>query len=83
MSEERLWQEDCNSVWKTNIRPTCNICNNQSDNVVEIKVHENDIGLRACFMGDCMRKGIKRMHDENPDEAGVWLRLIGYDNRGD
>ena len=48
--KEKLWQTDPNSMWFTNIKPTCDRCGKVCDAVTEFKIPGSDSEtIRACM----------------------------------
>lgn len=81
-STEKLWQDEPNSMWYTNVRPVCSICANESDRVIEFKTTEKGNAIRVCqpyIEGrDCMQKAMTELFDNNPDIDYLLTRGIEY-----
>ena len=49
LSLEKIWQEEENSIWYTNIKPVCNVCGKEVKTAIEIKTNMTSLPIRLCL----------------------------------
>ena len=79
LDSESIWNEDENSIWKTNVKPKCDLCGKKSEKVFEICIDEDiENSIRACFSErQCWNKCLKKIY-QLTNEDFVWVRLIEF-----